>query len=56
MNKFYDVEYSQLSDGTIYVMYRSHDDDDNRYKPVYTALKQDMATAISYIDNLNKEG
>jgi len=53
--KYYDINYTSLSDGTILVQYRSHDDDDNSIQPTYQALRRDMASAISYIDKLNAE-
>jgi hypothetical protein len=52
---YYDINYTSLSDGTILVQYRSHDDDDNSIQPTYQALRRDMASAISYIDKLNAE-
>lgn len=53
--RYYDVNYTALSDGTVLVQYRDHADDDNTIQPTYQALRRDMDSAITYIDNLNSK-
>ena len=51
--RYYDVNYTTISDGNVLVQYRDHEDDDNSIRPTYQSLRRDMNSAIQYIDNLN---
>ena len=51
--RYYEFNYTALSDGTVYMQWRDHNDDDNRSRPTYQALRKDIASDIAYADKLN---
>ena len=51
--RYYDFNYTMLSDGSVLVQYRDHTDDDNSIRPTYQALKREIASAIEWADSLN---
>jgi hypothetical protein len=53
--RYYDINYTSFSDGTVLVQYRDKQEA-GVMQTTYQALRRNMDSAIEYMDKLNGEG
>lgn len=52
--KLYDINYTELSDGTVLAQWKDSSDDESYMSPTYQKLFKNLDAAIAYIDEENQ--